>query len=502
VQRNCDKIYGSLALGGVKMLRKMDKSGRFENFLLPFDGKLKKDNRWVKLADAIPWNDLEEIYGQKFSPKMGRPGLSARIAIGALIIKHRQNLTDEETVEQIMENPYLQYFLGYEEFRNEAPFDASTLVYFRTRFQLEDVNDINELLVKTMDKSGKVSRTDDDDDENCGGNSGKLLIDATAVPADIKYPTDLDLLNTAREKSEQLIDELHSKCKTADKKPRTYRQNARRDYLRIAKKRKVKKNILRAAIRKQLSYLCRNLNNINIMLAKPDCSLDRKNEELLDVLHTVYTQQDEMFRERKHSVANRIVSISQPHVRPIVRGKASAPVEFGAKISVSVSDEIAYIDRLSWDAFNESSDLAMQVEKFKERFGHYPASVHADKIYGTRENRKFLADKEIKFSGTPLGRPKADVSDEEKLEQRQAELDRIPIEGKFGNAKRRFSLDRILAKLKNTAEVWIGFIFIVMNLVTLEARSFLRLFQKLLGTQFHGFFFYENSGLVMKIIPR
>jgi len=91
VQRNCDKIYGSLALGGVKMLRKMDKSGRFENFLLPSDGKLKKDNRWVKLADAIPWDDLEEIYGKKFSPKMGRLGLNARIAIGALIIKHRQN---------------------------------------------------------------------------------------------------------------------------------------------------------------------------------------------------------------------------------------------------------------------------------------------------------------------------------------------------------------------------------------------------------------------------
>lgn len=98
-----------------------------------------------------------------------------------------------------------------------------------------------------------------------------------------------------------------------------------------------------------------------------------------------------MFRERKHSVKDRIVSINQPHVRPI--GKAATPVEFGAKISVSVADGIAYLDRLSWDAFNESEDLVTQVEKFKERFGHYPASVHADKIYGTRENRKFLAEK-------------------------------------------------------------------------------------------------------------
>lgn len=501
MQGKCDKICRSLALGGVKMLRKMDKEGRFENFLLPFDGKLKKDNRWVKLAAAIPWEALEEIYGKKFSAKMGRPGLNVRIAVGSLIIKHKQNLTDEETVEQIMENPYLQYFLGYEEFQEKAPFDASTLVYFRARLELEDVNAINELLVKTMSKSGKPA-FQDDDDGNGGGNSGKLLIDATAVPADIKYPTDLDLLNTAREKSERLIDELHEECKTSEKKPRTYRNTARRDYLRIAKKRKVKKNILRAAIRKQLSCLGRNLNNIDKMLAKPDCGLDKKSKELLDVLRTVYKQQEEMFRERKHSVANRIVSISQPHVRPIVRGKASAPVEFGAKISVSVADGITYLDRLSWDAFNESADLAPQVEKFKERFGHYPASVHADKIYGTRENRKFLAEKNIKFSGAPLGRPKVAVSIEEKLERRQSETDRIPIEGKFGNAKRRFSLDRILAKLKNTAETWIGFIFIVMNLVTLEARSFLRLFQMLFQQQFYGFCFYGNIGLVLKIIPK
>lgn len=244
------------------MLKRMDREGRFENFLLPFDGKLKKDNRWVKLADAIPWEELEEIYGKKFSAKMGRPGLNVRIAVGALIIKHKQNLTDEETVEQIMENPYLQYFLGYEEFQEKAPFDASTLVYFRARFELEDVNVINELLVKMMSKSEKPACKDDDKDGNGGGNSGKLLIDATAVPADIKYPTDLDLLNTAREKSEQLIDELHEECKTSEKKPRTYRNTARSDYLRVAKKRKVKKNILRLSGALQSARLRRAGNNI------------------------------------------------------------------------------------------------------------------------------------------------------------------------------------------------------------------------------------------------
>lgn len=141
-------------------------------------------------------------------------------------------------------------------------------MYFRARFELEDVNAINELLVKVLSRTKKPSAGKDDNDEPGGGNSGKLLIDATAVPADIKYPTDLDLLNTAREKTELLIDELHEESKSTENKPRTYRRTARRDYLRIAKKRKMKKNILRAAIRKQISYLGRNLNSIGKMLAK------------------------------------------------------------------------------------------------------------------------------------------------------------------------------------------------------------------------------------------
>lgn len=148
------------------------------------------------------------------------------------------------------------------------------------------------------------------------------------------------------------------------------------------------------------------------------------------------------------------------HVRPIVRGKASASTEFGAKLSVSLVNGIARVDHLSWDNFNESTDLQTQVETYRKRFGYYPESVHADKIYRTRENRKFLKDRDIRMSGPPLGRPPviADLN-ERRLAQSQChqdELDRIPIEGKFGQGKRRFSLNRILAKLPETSASWMG----------------------------------------------
>ncbi len=112
-----------------------------------------------------------------------------------------------------------------------------------------------------------------------------------------------------------------------------------------------------------------------------------------------------MHINRVKRVDDRIVSISQPHVRPIVRGKAGKAVEFGAKISLSLIDEFSFVDRLSWDSFNESKDLIPQIEKYKERFGYYPASVHADKIYQTQDNRKFCKDNHIRITGKPLGRP-------------------------------------------------------------------------------------------------
>lgn len=92
----------------------------FENFYLPFGGKLNGNNRWVRLAEMIPWELVEEIYAKNFtSSDRGAPAKSARLAFGALIIKERLGVSDEEAVDQIRENPYLQFFLGFHAFRDE-----------------------------------------------------------------------------------------------------------------------------------------------------------------------------------------------------------------------------------------------------------------------------------------------------------------------------------------------------------------------------------------------
>jgi hypothetical protein len=203
-----------------------------------------------------------------------------------LIIKARLGLTDEELVEQIKENPYLQFFIGLEAFQYSAPFDPSMMVYFRKRLPETVVNDCNERIVRhglTLVRSAE-SQNDDDGDQGSGSansgnqqapasqgstNQGSLLIDATCAPADIRYPTDLSLLNEAREVTEKLIDVMHTQVRNAFRhKPRTHRKKARQQFLAVAKKKRPRISKIRKAIKQQLGHLERNLASIDALIAR------------------------------------------------------------------------------------------------------------------------------------------------------------------------------------------------------------------------------------------
>ncbi|MDA0739779.1 MAG: IS5/IS1182 family transposase, partial [Nitrospirae bacterium] len=196
-----------------------------------------------------------------------------------------------------------------------------------------------------------------------------MLVDATCVPAAITYPTDLKLLNDAREKTEEIIDQMHGSRTSPTTKPRTYRQKARQAYLRVAKARTPGRRKFRQGIGKPLRYLRRNRATIG-KLAEEGLlvTLPRKRYRQLLVIQELSRQQRWMYTHRCHRIADRLVSLSQPHVRPIVRGKAGTPVEFGAKISVSLVDGVSVVDRISWDAYNESVDLVPQIDAYRRRF--------------------------------------------------------------------------------------------------------------------------------------
>jgi hypothetical protein len=301
-----------------------------------------------------------------------------------------------------------------------------------------------------------------------------MIIDATACPQDISYPLDVGVLNDAREKSEELIDLLYVPAK--DKvKPRTYREEARHIYLQTAQKKTNTRKEIRKAVKIQLAYLRRNFKIISKLLKElKSIPLDHRQYKYLLVIQTVYNQQAEMYKNKTHQVDHRIVNIHQPHVRPIVRGKKVAKTEFGAKIQVSLMNGIAFLEDLSWEAFNESTRLMDAVERYKKRFGFYPKELLADKIYCTRDNRSKLKLLGITLKAKPLGRPKA-------VEAHVSPGERNPIEGKFGQAKNAYGMNRIKARLDQTSQSWIASIIMVLNLVKLAGQVLLRLWSTVLS---------------------
>jgi hypothetical protein len=476
------------------MYRHNEKQLQFEKFEFTIGGKLRSDNRWVKLAKQIPWDDIEELYASSLAGTgQGAPALSVRIALGALIIKERLRMSDEETVEQIRENPYLQYFLGLKQYEDKSVFHSTMFVHFRKRFPEDIIIRINALIAEKAisEKTKKVENKTDKDDDAPGdstNNKGKLLVDATCAPEDINYPTDLKLLNNARERSEEIIDVLHTAMPKGTRKPRTYRQTARKEFLKVSKNRKVQYKTLRKAIRKQLGYLRRNLSHIGKQCLTVSLSeLNNRQYKNLLVISEIYRQQQWMYVHKSRRIDDRIVSINKPHVRPIKRGKAGADVEFGAKVSASVIDGFVFVDRISWNNFNESTDLIGQIKAYEKRFGFFPESVHADKIYRNRDNLRYCKKHKIRLSGPRLGRPpKQTEENKDRLKAlqklaRQDEIDRNAIEGKFGQGKRRYSLGRIMTKLNQTSKTAIVMSFLMMNLERWLKAIFLSLFSLLRG---------------------
>ncbi len=510
-----------------------------DEFDTTFDQKLNPANKWVILANAIPWDAFVGIYARKMSKRMGRTSIPPRLAVAAMIIKYLENLDDRGVVQALEENIYMQYFAGYASFNTKRPFDPSLLVEMRHRMGKDAFDEMSLLIIqqatpileqmKAENKNAKFkngpksnsknkhkntinSEADDtqnfdqNDDDIAGNidintekvnpenkaentpenavecvqnipeteevisenipNKGTLIVDATVADQLIKFPTDIGLLNSARLESERLIDIVHAQ-RSGQPKPRTYRMVARKEFLELAKKKKKSYKQIRKIKAKQLGYLERNINIINRLLdATSTMPLKYKDLRMFWIIRLVYEQQRAMYVNNTNSHPDRIVSIHQPYVRPIPRGKDKHNTEFGAKIGVSVCNGFSMMDTLSWHAYSESKDLIRHVENYRRNFGYYPEFLLADKAYLTRENREFMKLRNIQHSGKNLGRPRQ-LSSEEKAINRAKNAERNHIEGKFGQAKNTFGLSRIRARRADTSAAWISGIFLALNLTRL-----------------------------------
>lgn len=360
---------------------------------------LPKANRWVKMGDALPWAEYEKVYNKRLkNDNVGASNIPGRVVIAALIIKHKLNLSDEETILTIQENPYMQYMCGLTEYTDKPIFDPSLFVTIRKRITIEDINALTlELARKTREAQAKK-----DDGGNDAGDGGQptatqdsdLKADATCADAEMRFPTDIDLVEDGSKYIDRLADKVAG-IKSV-RKPQMERGRIRKQYLTVIKRKHKGAKRISNALDRMLPLLYRDILTLLNLIGVDQQTykgLNRTEKRTLQAVIDMYHQQEQMHRDGTHTCENRIVSIHQPHVRPIVRGKAKAKVEFGAKIGVSLVSGYSFIDHHSWDAYNESSDLDIHLTKFEERFGSLPERFFGDKIYLNRMNRATLKEK-------------------------------------------------------------------------------------------------------------
>ena len=437
----------------------------FEDFNQSCGMKLDVRDEWIVAAGRVDWAEVEMKYMAFFPKKRGRPALNARMALGALIIQQRMKLSDRRLIKEIGRNPYYQYFIGMAAYQMKCPFGHGVLPELRKRFGMDFLVAVNETILKnakpTPEHAGKK-----EEKPSPNGNLGTMILDATCSPSNIRYPQDFSLLNEAREKLDAMIDKLHPLA-DEPRRPRTYRKVLRKKYLAMAKAKKRPAKKMRSLVRVMLCAVKRNMAFVDAYLARGLVLGDKRDVWNLDAIRRLYAQQKEMFDGKTHRVSDRIVSITQPYLRPIVRGKAKTPVEFGAKYDVSVDENgHARLEKASFDAYNECTVFKDVLERYKERTGHYPKRVLVDQVYRTKENRAYCEERGIEMSGRGPGRPPKDGKERRKAEkdERRNDVDRIEVERFFSRDKRCFGAGLIMTKLSKTTLGSIALAVLVANL--------------------------------------
>jgi len=431
--------------------------------LNPYSGEIDENNRWIQLAELVPWEVMDEIYKEHFSTQKHKKVKPSRLMLGLMLGQMLMEMGNIQIVEYFHENPYFQYFCGQDSFvvkGKKAIIHHSLLSKRRSRLGKEYMSQFEQEVLSVLLKKGLIK-------------GKKLILDATVFPANITYPNDIKLLNTAREWACKTI----LKVKAAldpKRKIRTYRRKARRTYLRFQKTRRKSKVFIRKTRNQMLRYLKRNIGQLeNILNEAKRGQVVLKEWVLAEIskhLHTaktIYSQQLHMATTRGRHVADRIVSFHQPQVRPIIRGKDGKAVEFGAKAQVAVADGYSFLDDCQFDPFHEGIRLSQSLEKHGARFGKNPDLVLADQIYANRDNRALLKEKGIGHGFKPIGRPPnipREMLQKQKKTFKKRQGERNHVEGVFGHLKTHFYLDKIRWTVPDGADMQIRLGLIASNL--------------------------------------
>lgn len=434
--------------------KKQRNEGYLFKELLPFGGQIDKNNRWLKIRELIPWEELEVKYRSYFS-KIGRPGKDGQLIIGLMFLKHMTAKSDEEVKLELQENIYWQAFCGLEQFEVQPLLDSSSLTKLRKRLGVTFIRELEDSTYKVLiDK--KIIK------------GQGLLVDGTVFPEKIKYPNDVGLLNDVREWLVRRIKQISNKT---GEKVRTYCRVARKVYLNFAKKKVKTKRMIERAKREMLQFVRRNMSQARELIRESGEVAKEGFEKRLNLAEKILEQQYDMHRRRANSVKDRIVSFYRGYVRPMKRGKSGRPVEFGPKGALSFVGGFLFLDMMSHDNFSEAQAeiVKSQIENYRKKFKKNPSSFTADKLYGSLENRETMKKEGIRSAFKSLGKKGKDSHAHGRW-FRKKQRQRNQIEGSFGNSKEHYGLEEILYHGVEGAEMWVRCCLLGMNLKAALAR--------------------------------
>jgi hypothetical protein len=303
-------------------------------------------------------------------------------------------------------------------------------------------------------------------------NLDTMYTDATCYESEMRYPTDQKLLWECVEKGYDLM------CKASRQlgihRPRTKFLDVEKANLTYRKQRKHNKTQTRRITRRLLDLLGKVLREIRKMDREHEAAklfTDRE-KQTIDIITKAYRQQCNHFQsgDARESIPNRIVSVSKPYVRPIVRGKETKNVEFGAKCNNILVDGISFIEKLSFNAFNEGARLPHCIKMHRRLFGMDAKKIGGDTSYAGTANRDLCKELKIQTSFVKRGKPFKEMNEKDFVRQELARVRATAMEGSFGTQKEHYSMRRIKARRKETEILYIFFGIHTANAVLLAER--------------------------------
>ncbi len=436
--------------------------GLFQDSLItPF---LDKNDALCKIARAIDWDSLSDKLAQFYCPDNGRPTKSSRVKVGLLILKHLYRISDEEAVNTLKCNLYAQYLCSISIEESKDFLDPTSLVKFRKKIGLEGVKLIEQEAFLAL-KRAKLLK------------GRKLICDTTVVPSNIAYPTDVSLLEKVRQKAVQY---LEAAKEFGAQTYRTYKRTAKKVFVQYQKirhhivksRKKVQKKIRQFAQRnvKQLKEAVAVIkervqsgcNSTATSLEKAKEKFVKEARSFLDTASSILGQQGDIYKGLP--VKERIVSIEQPHIRPMVRGKYPVEVEFGPKVLLSQKNGFLFLDDLRFNNISDAYLLDTAIQGYHKRFTNLPTQMTADRGFWSPENYHLAQDYGISKIAIE-NKGKSSYLKGKPFAKRLRGL-RCKIEASISLAKRKFGLDRIRYSIKQGEEMWVRLSLIAMNLKT------------------------------------